>query len=370
MMKASQANLLPHSEAKVDLLKRYLGAYVGILANNPFTDVVEIYDYFCGVGVFVNEKHGSPLVITQVICDFLKKNPGNTTRFKCHFNDRDAAKIEALEPTIRAIVPKNETRFQITFGNENYLELLPKVIAHQKISRKTKFFHFIDPYGYKDVCWSQIRTLLVGSNSEVLLFQPSTFLYRFKGKATTPDALKKFMDELGDDSHWPEGGDAWSHIAATTSLFRSNYPEGFVDSFTIEKDKGTIYCLFFFTSHILGFEKMLEAKWTLNDSTGRGWHYEVALTDDLFAKKPTPQVKELKDLIYNLFAESGSVTNGVLYEQTLRAGFLPKHSKLILETLEKAGRLRKMPDLKKGAFLINYDNAMKIPRIINFSLLP
>jgi len=368
-MKDSQINLLPHSEAKVDLLKRYLGAYVGILANNSFTDAVEIYDYFCGVGIFGNEKHGSPVIITQVICDFLKANPGNSTRFRCHFNDKDFAKIDALEATVTAIMPANEARIQVTFGNANYLELLPKVIAHQRSTRRTKFFHFIDPYGYKDVRWSQIRALLEGKDSEVLLFQPSSFLYRFKGKATTPDALKEFMDELGDDSHWPEGGDAWSHIESTTSLFRSHFTDGFVDSFTIQKNKGTIYCLFFFTSHIRGFEKMLEAKWTLNDSTGRGWHFDSAMGDDLFANKPTAQVKQLENLIHGLFAEYGSVTNAILYEQTLRAGFLPKHSKLILEAMEKAGTLGKTPALKKGAFLINYEDAVKNPRIINFSLL-
>ncbi len=69
------------------------------------------------------------------------------------------------------------------------------------------------------------------------------------------------MTELSGGAPWPSGMDVWGHIDHTKELFTRLVGERFfVDSFTIQKDASTVFCMFFFTPHIRGFEKMLEAK--------------------------------------------------------------------------------------------------------------
>ncbi len=58
------------------------------------------------------------------------------------------------------------------------------------------------------------------------------------------------------------------YIQHTKRLLRARLQgTHFVDTFTIQKDAQTVFCLFFFTRHIRGFEKMLEAKWRFNGET-------------------------------------------------------------------------------------------------------
>ena len=128
----------------------------------------------------------------------------------------------------------------------------------------------------------------------------------------------------------------------------------FVDNFTLRKEENTVFCLFFFSSHIRGYEKMLETKWEIDTKEGRGWKYNGHMPD-LFSGHETNRLEELllQHLKYN------NRTNGELFEFTLRQGFLPKHLNQILKELQNNGRLEvKRKDGKKsrrGAFYINYD---------------
>lgn len=45
-------NVFEHSQAKLDFYKNYLWRYLNILLNDNFTDKINIYDVFCGIGIF------------------------------------------------------------------------------------------------------------------------------------------------------------------------------------------------------------------------------------------------------------------------------------------------------------------------------
>ena len=121
------------------------------------------------------------------------------------------------------------------------------------------------------------------------------------------------------------------YIQHTKRLLRERLERThYVDSFTIQKDAQTVFCLFFFTKHIRGFEKMLEAKWRFNGETGQGWHYSAGTgVGDLF-DKPTPQTQILERALEILIGDGRPVTNAEIYRETLEQGFLPKHSNEIL----------------------------------------
>jgi hypothetical protein len=143
----------------------------------------------------------------------------------------------------------------------------------------------------------------------------------------------------------------------------------FVDTFTIEKDPATVYCLFFFSSHIRGFEKMLETKWQIDDDDddGKGWSYEK--TGNLFSNFKT---NLLEQKLITLISNGNKVHNGTIYEFTLRNGFLPTHTVEIFNSLQTEGKLEVLTDkeekVRKGAFYINYENYKTSPEKVYFKL--
>ena len=128
--------------------------------------------------------------------------------------------------------------------------------------------------------------------------------------------------------------------------------EYFVDSFTLKKEENTVFCLFFFSSHIRGYEKMLETKWDIDNEQGRGWKYDSGQST-LFSDLET---NRLEELLLDYLKQPR--TNGDIYEFTLREGFLPKHSTQILKKIQSDNRLEIIKEdnskIRKGAFYVNY----------------
>lgn len=64
---SSKDDMEPHSEAKVGLYGKYLEKYLAILGVVPFITKVNIFDVFCGTGLYGNGKLGSPIMAYNVI---------------------------------------------------------------------------------------------------------------------------------------------------------------------------------------------------------------------------------------------------------------------------------------------------------------
>lgn len=124
----------------------------------------------------------------------------------------------------------------------------------------------------------------------------------------------------------------WKFIAQLKEGFQSYLgPQYYVDNFSLKKEENTVFCLYFFTSHIKGFEKMLEAKWEIDTDQGRGWKYtdnssQIPLFEEAFTNELEDKLKQfLKDKRFN----------DEVYEFTLRQGYLPKHANQILLQWQK-----------------------------------
>jgi hypothetical protein len=145
-------------------------------------------------------------------------------------------------------------------------------------------------------------------------------MYRFDEKGT-PEALIQIIEELVDLNNWKPSSSVYHFIEQFKDALK-NYigKDFFVDTFTIEKD-AAVFCLFFFSSHIRGFEKMLETKWQIDDDEGKGWSYEK--TGNLFTEIKTNYLEQrLSRLILILrcydFFDSTLVRYGTKKETTTR----------------------------------------------------
>jgi len=212
---------------------------------------------------------------------------------------------------------------------ENLLAQLPKL---KKLNQKA--FIFIDPYEYKHIKASQIKNLMSKGNSEVLLWLPTQFMYRFASNGT-PEALKDFITEIIPNFNEWRPGNVWNFISELKQGFQNFLGSSFfVDTFTIQKDTNTVFCLFFFTSHIKGFEKMLEAKWEIDTEYGKGWDYAGNTLSLFHEYKTNPLETKLKE-----YLKEKKRYNGEVYEFTLRQGFLPKHTNEIFYNWRNDGKL-------------------------------
>lgn len=362
-----KTNLLSHSEAKVKLLGDYLYKYLSIIANDKYTNYIRLFDLFCGQGKYENEGDGSPLVILRKLNEFYQSENNKMPTIDCYFNDFSIDKIEILKSAISNDNCYENSLGKTRFFSDDYLEIIETLPSQLPKLKGEKSFLFIDPYGYREIKASHIKSLMQHKNAEILLWLPTQHMYRFSENGT-PESLHAFIEELTLYNEWKPTDNVWKFINQIKNGFRDHLGDEFyVDTFTIQKDPQTVFCLFFFTSHIKGYEKMLETKWNIDTEYGKGWEYS-GNTPGLFFEHKTNKLEEkLKD-----FLRTEAKTNGQVYEFTLKEEYLPKHTNEIFKDWQNNGMISVITkdgiDARKKSFYVNYENYFNQPDRVKIKL--
>lgn len=355
-MKDSQLNPYEHSEIKVKLLKLYLEKYVNILTLAKGVKEIEVFDLFCGEGIYDNHKEGSPVIILRLLKDiyFRHKNISNV-KFNCHFNDFNSNKIDKLSQYISDRKLHHPEIGNLFFLNEDY-QKLKQNIASQKRKLGQKAFIFIDPYGYKDISILDIEKLLTDRQTEVLLFLPTQFMYRFE-KKSTPEVLYEFLMEVLTEEELGKSTSGVDFIHKLRDGFgRKLNGKHFVDSFIITRNKNEYFALFFFTSHLYGFEKFLEAKWDIDEEEGRGWNPKHNQGDLFSVIEDKVNLDSFEENLKSFLDEERS--NVEIHQFTIENRHLIKHSNQILKRWHDSSQIKVTPFesevLRKGSFYIGW----------------
>lgn len=336
----AQTNLLEHSEAKVRLYGEYLSAYLSVLGEVSTIQKVLLFDVLCGEGIYENGAKGSPLIALDVLEQHYSRQGNTRPKLEILFNDLEYSQIEKNTPKIDRVkrfsqkysLPKT---VKIDFSQKDYEQVLPELIAKVNNQNKVKALFFIDPYGYKGIKPADLENILSNGNTEILLFLPIAQMYRFKDpalekKTSGSEPLRLFLSELFKTT--PNFSSVYDFISQLKKQFRAYLSPHkiYVDTFSIERDASNIYCLFFFTSSIRGYEKMLETKWRVDPTSGKGFTREKTLSF-LNEVEMSGYDKKLENYIF----ESKHRTNQEIFEFGLGNGFLPKHSNEILKLLRE-----------------------------------
>jgi len=361
----AKVTMLEHSEAKVDLYKTYLATYLNILSRVKYIDRIHLYDLMCGEGIYLDDKKGSPVVAMEKIKDHYFANNQSCPNMTVWFNDKDKSQIEPDKFKIDRVKERCSKIFkpdnvEVIYSKDDYVDLYPKVVNKIERLGNEKLLLFIDPYGYKEVQPSHLKEFLKKGKSEAILFLPISQMYRFVKKSLSEEEfpagepLKKFMTPLLDLGISFNTTSTIKFIEALKKAFRLYLKKEkiFVDTFTIERSKQNTYCLFFFTPNMLGFEKMLEAKWKLDEQSGRGFKLNQSQTSMFEEAEINDYENELETHI-----RKSERTNADLHLFGLENGFLPKHTKKILRKLQNNNTRFKVVDLegnpaRKGSFYI------------------
>lgn len=377
----AQKVILPHSQAKLDFYKDYLKRYIPILRLAKFTTSINIFDVFCGTGIYENGAKGSPILAFEAIKESCDNTSGFNTQLtpvNLFINDLETNKIEQVKEYLQN---KTKDVCKLEFQNKDAAEFLSDI--NQKIKTQTskdRNLILIDPYGYKNIKKEYIEQLISNKrNTEIILFLPISQIYRFTDKVLNNEdhnvkSLQDFIQSFFPDKNHPIYKNQLTdekrliEYLRKALTFENNF---FSTSYFIQRDnKNHYYALFFITPSIYGLEKILEVKWSLNEEHGEGFEQPKQM-QSLFADQEKESAKQeqyskLEQILLNYISANETVNNNQIYELTLRNMYLKKHANKVLSNLQKNGKIdiKLQNDARKGYFYLRYDyfkkNTIKI----------
>ncbi|MFC9327003.1 three-Cys-motif partner protein TcmP [Kitasatospora sp. NPDC057015] len=275
----------PHTAAKHDVLRQYLQAWAPILLSR--NDIVTYAEGFAGPGIYKGGEAGSPVIAHQVLAGSLRQRAGK--RVKMVLVEEDGRRKTELEQQLahaRENQPGPELARLETHVTQGgcHPDLLRNLAQTGSLGHP--MFVLLDGFGSPEVPFALLQQVARHRSSEVMItFQPQ-FLVRFAQKDGTHRAA-------GDAFF---GNSDWHSVFALPSNEKAPYlrdqyrrtlrAAGFDHSLSFEMidEKRHLLYLIFGTSHEKGVEKMKEAMWKVDTTTG------VRYCDP---KDPDQQVLEL-----------------------------------------------------------------------------
>lgn len=258
-------NIEPHTEAKHEILRKYLDAWLPIMTR--WNGRVLYIDGFAGPGEYIGGKDGSPIIAIKAV---LEHKTNIKSEIIMIFIEADKERGEYLKQKVNSLnIPSNIKTECICAKFDETLTEIFKYLDEQK-SRLAPAFVFIDPFGFTGIPFSLIERIMQNERCEVLI----NFMY---------EEINRFID---DKKLWPSlietfGTDKWKEMISEkdprkrVELLHAIYKEQlekeagikFVHSFKmVNKVNKTDYFLFFGTNNIAGLKKMKEAMWRVDKS--------------------------------------------------------------------------------------------------------
>lgn len=345
--KDSQLVMLEHSKAKVELFGRYLSIYLNVISRVPFISKIYLFDLFAGEGKYLNNERGSALVAMEAIKNHYESNNHSCPNIEIWYNDDGKSKIEPNLYKIERVKKFVDEIFKPSsvktkFTREEYSKVIKEVITQLDAMKSSeRALLFIDPWGYKEIRPREIRDIIINGKSELLLFLPISFMYRFADKARTDEdflggqALEIFLSELFGKKI-PDTDNQIKFIDEVKQEFKKYLNINYVDTFTIERGKNNFFCLFFFTSNKTGYYKMLSSKWDLDEESGRGFRIVNPSQSVMF---DAVAALDYSAMVFDFLKMNQSATNQDLFDFGLENGFLPRHTKKVLDEMQRQNKI-------------------------------
>ena len=349
-----------HSRAKVDFYKTYLERYVAILCQSQYIRRIRIYDVFCGMGIYDDGGKGSPVVAYDTIKGIYEAhNITNKTEIELVVNDKSETRIAKVKEYIEL---NKHSYCNVRPYNLEINQLLEVIVPEiNNTPADTRNLVFIDPYGYKDIKKELLLELMKNGYTEVILFLPISHMQRFTNAAIQDEdaiiqyePLREFVYSFFPNTDHPIRQNTvkaidYINYVANALKFNNKF---FATSYFIERDKANIFALFFMSSNIFGFEKILETKWKLDEEHGGGFRLpEKEQTIDMFADEFALETKnENARRLRKILEEAlkSPKTNNEVYELVVRNEFFPKHANEVLKDLQNTNPKFSVIDISTG----------------------
>lgn len=293
--------LEPRTRAKHEILKRYLRAWVPILSQGRFPELLYV-DGFAGPGRYSKGEQGSPIIALRTAID---QRVAIQAKLQFLFVEIDEKRANVLEELVDEIdLPKS---FSVEIGKgETFETVFTRLLNTYKSKGRSlpPTFAFIDPFGWTGAPFSLVREIMNFSSCEVLV----TFMYeeinRFIGH---PDQEENF-DTFFGTREWrsginigkPSERNRFLHDLYLKQLV-SDTGAKYVRSFQMRnKSNVTDYYLFYATKNLRGLQKMKEAMWKVDES-GEFIFSDATDPNQLIMFEKEPRFDDLKQKILSHF---------------------------------------------------------------------
>lgn len=323
----------PHTAAKHAILKRYLQAWMVILSQGRFPEILYI-DGFAGPGQYKNGEVGSPIIALQTALNY---RPPLTANLHFLFVEKDVDRAANLKSLIdRMSLPRN---FHVKVEGETTFEdaFFKHYVYYQRSGRLIPTFAFIDPFGWTGAPMSIIQIIMQNKSCEVFV----NFMYEEINRFIShPDQVENFNALFGS-SDWGQcaaiKGATDRRRCLHDAYARQMHNQGrcqYVRSFMMSNDKDvTDYILFYGTNEELGLKKMKEAMWKIDE--GGGFRFSDATNPDqtvLFMDEPN--FAQLKTDLTRKFKGRTTTIREIERFVVTETAFRETHYKKLLKNME------------------------------------
>jgi three-Cys-motif partner protein len=327
----------PHTKAKHEILRRYLGAWFPTLGKSK--SGIYYVEGCCGPGRYSGGEDGSPIIALKVATSQAEYLSGPASFL---FIDEDSDRITNLKSQIAKLSPPSNFTVQCICGK--FDELFPPMFdARQQTGRQRPTFALIDPFGFSGLPFSFVQRMLKQEDCEVMINFMAESISRFLDNQVSDRIIEIFgTNQCIGTSRLIDLRKLYSaqlHIAAK-----------FVRHFEMRDKRNHIrYWLFSASNHELGHLKIKEAMWSIDpmedfvfsDRTGPG--QLAVIGDDVHS------VAKLKTILRDRFgAGKGVDTTVVRRFVENETPYLKKHMDQALHEEEKSANLQAQPNKVDG----------------------
>jgi three-Cys-motif partner protein len=324
----------PHTLAKLDILRRYLGAWFSILYNVPSVGELVYIDAGCGPGQYVDGEDGSPVLALKTAA--LSKNPRSIkTRF--YFIDHTPAILAlAKENCAKVNGPINSER---QFINDSIDGALPRLIDILKLldtssSFLIPIFVFIDGYGNAspmNLLWQ----ILERRSSEIFILYSSKDTFR---NINHPEGRTRIVEAFGTDAvlDIPEE----ERVLFYHKQLRRR--ADFVSAFEMQKtSRHTFHHLFFATNNPKGFIRMKEAMWKVDQSGDLRFSDALAASDSAIFDGNIVAPETLRHELCHQYSGKSVLCEKMRDFVELNTNYLDKHKRQVLIEMQDSKLIEK-----------------------------
>jgi len=255
----------PHTEAKHEILKKYLNAWLPIMSR--YNDKILYIDGFAGPGEYIGGKDGSPVIALKSIIN--RKIPIKS-KIALYFIEADIKRCEYLKQKVEQI--KTPANIEILIDCKKFEDAITDVLQHLKEQTKkmAPSFVFIDPFGFTGIPLRIIKEIMKNSKCEVFI----TFMYEEINRFISDEKLWDGLTETFGTDEWKvviPSKDPKQRRGILHDIYKKQLEKEanvkFVRSFEMKnKGNSTDYFLFFGTNNIIGLKKMKEAMWKIDEN--------------------------------------------------------------------------------------------------------
>jgi len=264
----------PHTEAKLDILRRYLSAWFPIMATyaqRSGGNRLVYVDGFAGPGKYKGGQDGSPVVALNTLLAhraWKRSLSRFDYTFLCIESRRDRA--DHLKTTLRRMSIPSNVRWHVEPGE--FDQVLSTLLAslEKRHAALAPAFVFIDPFGPTGFPMELVQQILGYRGSEVLI----TLNLRALDRWWLPNPNRHAqVTELFGDSSWRTCV-SLAMLSTREQCMKSAYRQQLArdtrlyvrDFRQVNQNNQTSYYLVYATHHRTGLRVMKEAMWSVDPS--------------------------------------------------------------------------------------------------------